>query len=698
MKIKFLLLQSFIFVLFASYGQIDQSTSKIDSLYAVLQSQIEDTTRIKTLHAITLHLEAKSKEAAITYARKALIVAKTMDQKEYECQAHTRIADLIQYENKGKTALAHLDSTYRILKSNLVDSIRNPQRYYFELANAMATQASIYKRSGQSGEALKLLIKSLSIWTKSKKQTKTVSALLDIGTLFFHQGKFDDALHYYEQSLDLAKKLADNNVTVTVLGNVGIAHGASGNLKKAIEYFKLQLFMAEELEKPSIISTALGNLGTAYTYSEQYEKALEVASRSLEIAEQTKDKRLMAYGNEIIAGIHMHLNHPDIAMIHNNTAIQLAKEVNENPLLKNLYENITEIYVSQSDFERAFEYQSKLIAVKDTLFDEKNSKAITEMQTKYETEKKEQENELLKTEKQIHEDRNKFLAAGILFVLVALGLVLYQFRLKRKANEKLLVKNKIIRDKNKTIVDSINYAKMIQTAVLPELTTIKSHFPESFLFFKPKDVVSGDFYWMFEKENQVLFAAADCTGHGVPGAFMSLICINLLNEIASNQESPAGILNDMSVRLIQHLKQDASKNSSVNDGLDIALCAFDKKTNKLTFSGAHNPLYLVRDSELTEYKGDRLHIGVHQKVGREFTQTTIEMKQNDIIYLFSDGFPDQPGGVKGKKFYYPPFQKLLLTNHQLPMEQQAGILASTIKEFQGNKGQVDDMLVMGVKF
>ncbi|MDA9563867.1 tetratricopeptide repeat protein [Flavobacteriales bacterium] len=671
------------------------AATSTDSLEQLLPTITHDSEKVAMLNTIAKANWLLDAQKSIEFSEKAKDLAKQIDEPMLICQA-------LNISGIGYYYLGNLDKATEQLKESInLNRQHNPNKNtrgdlsQKTLASSFNNLGMIAANQGSYDNALSYYLQALSLWKTEIEQANTLG---NIGNLFRRQKKYDDALTYYQQALDIRKRVDDKSGVMSSLNNIGILYAIQGDMDSALDNFLKALYTARELNDKRRIAAALGNIGQVYQSIDNDEKALEYLIESVAVAKEMGNLQSVANTLIGIGELYAKQNDWNRAINSQLQGINIAEGAGLKPILQEAYQAVSNNYKLIKDYQHAYEYQSKMIAIKDTLFDEKNAEAMAEMQTKYETEKKEQENELLKTEKQIHEDRNKFLAAGILFVLVALGLVLYQFRLKRKANEKLLVKNKIIRDKNKTIVDSINYAKMIQTAVLPELTTIKSHFPESFLFFKPKDVVSGDFYWMFEKENQVLFAAADCTGHGVPGAFMSLICINLLNEIASNQESPAGILNDMSVRLIQHLKQDASKNSSVNDGLDIALCAFDKKTNKLTFSGAHNPLYLVRDKELTEYKGDRLHIGVHQKVGREFTQTTIEMKQNDIIYLFSDGFPDQPGGVKGKKFYYPPFQKLLLTNHQLPMEQQAGILASTIKEFQSNKGQVDDMLVMGMKF
>ncbi|HRP61164.1 MAG TPA: SpoIIE family protein phosphatase, partial [Vicingus sp.] len=257
--------------------------------------------------------------------------------------------------------------------------------------------------------------------------------------------------------------------------------------------------------------------------------------------------------------------------------------------------------------------------------------------------------------------------------------------------------SKLLELKNEQIIDSIDYAKRIQSAVFPAKSFLDKIMPKHFIFFKPKDIVSGDFYWVNEKDDELLFAVADCTGHGVPGAFMSIISINILNNIISDGfVSPEKILHELGRRLVKNLSLNNSS-ESIKDGLDIALCSFNKKTKTLKFSGAHNSMYLIRNNELTEIHADKIHIGKTDSV-EEFKCHQIEIQENDSIYLFTDGFVDQKGGEKNKKFYYPPFRDLLVSIHQNDLEKQSQMLENTIDDWMKNTSQIDDMCVMGIKF
>ncbi len=250
----------------------------------------------------------------------------------------------------------------------------------------------------------------------------------------------------------------------------------------------------------------------------------------------------------------------------------------------------------------------------------------------------------------------------------------------------------------KDIKDSINYAQRIQQAILPLSTEIRKELPDHFIYFKPRDVVSGDFYWFNKKDGKIYIAACDCTGHGVPGAFMSIIGNSLLNEISHQAEmsDPGYILNVLRDRIILALKQQSGEQES-KDGMDMMLCCIDKKNKKLSFAGANNPLYLIRKGELKEFKGNKQPIGVYGDVLKPFTNQELDLLPGDIIYIFSDGYPDQFGGPKGKKFLYTRFKELLLSISGRTMDQQYSDLDRAFWDWKMEHEQVDDVLVIGIR-
>ncbi len=277
-------------------------------------------------------------------------------------------------------------------------------------------------------------------------------------------------------------------------------------------------------------------------------------------------------------------------------------------------------------------------------------------------------------------------------------------KVKERTEEVVRQKDKIDKQKSKLeelyndVTDSIRYAKRLQYSILPPKNVIKKWFPLSFVLFKPKDIVSGDFYWMHKIGNKHLFAAVDCTGHGVPGAFMSLVGANGLNSAIKEHKlsDPGKILDDLNAYSHESLNKEGDENA-VRDGMDISLCAIDYKNMKVDYAGAYNPLYIIRDGEILVTKGDKFAIGSFEPGKKNFTTQSISLQKGDVIYVFSDGYADQFGGLKGKKFMYRQFRETLLSVKDLPMDEQRDLLDQKIEAWKGSFEQVDDILIIGVK-
>lgn len=312
-----------------------------------------------------------------------------------------------------------------------------------------------------------------------------------------------------------------------------------------------------------------------------------------------------------------------------------------------------------------------------------------------------------------------YLFVGMILMLVFLGFFIYRnYKIKKQANLRLKQKNEEILKQNEEIkqqkeeivlqrdeialqkqeiMDSIRYASRIQQAVLPPVKIIENLFFENFFIFnRPRDIVSGDYYFITSKEKKLICSAADCTGHGVPGAFMSLLGISFLNEIISKMEvlDAAIILNKLRENIIGALNQ--SGDHQTKDGMDMVLCVFDFENNFVEFAGANNPLYHIRNGELTEYKGDKMPIGLYDEL-KPFTKKVIPIEKNDTFYMFSDGYADQFGGPDGKKFKYKPMKEMLISIQHMPMKEQYKVVEETIDKWKNGYFQVDDMLFIGIK-
>jgi serine phosphatase RsbU (regulator of sigma subunit) len=267
-----------------------------------------------------------------------------------------------------------------------------------------------------------------------------------------------------------------------------------------------------------------------------------------------------------------------------------------------------------------------------------------------------------------------------------------------KQKEEIEHKTKELETVFKQVTDSIHYAKRIQEAILPPLNFVKKILPNSFILYKPKDIVSGDFYWVDKKGDWSYFAAVDCTGHGVPGAFMSIVGYNLLKDILNNSDarSPSAIMDLMNDGVANTLHSGSSDNQT-KDGMDMTLCAINYDTLELQFAAAYNPLYIIRDNELLQFKADKFPVGMFVGEKQNFTNNQIKLQKDDQLYVFSDGYADQFGGPKGKKFMAGGFRTLLSEMAKLPMDKQKVQLNQTIEKWRGNLEQVDDILVIGIK-
>jgi serine phosphatase RsbU (regulator of sigma subunit) len=269
---------------------------------------------------------------------------------------------------------------------------------------------------------------------------------------------------------------------------------------------------------------------------------------------------------------------------------------------------------------------------------------------------------------------------------------------KEKALFKIEIQRAELEYKNKSITDSLNYAQRIQEALLPSETYLKKHFSDSFILYKPKDIVSGDFYWIGEKGHRIFIVAADCTGHGVPGALMSMIGHDLLDKIinSENIEQPGTILDRLTLALEATFSREKNIGTIIRDGMDIGICSIDKKKMKAEYAGAFFPLYIIRDNRLIEIKGDKYTLGM-TPAGVHYLNNETDLMENDMLYLFSDGYVDQFGGDENKKFMYRRFRYLLMTIHKFPVSDQKAILEENIKTWMGNDSQVDDILVIGFR-
>lgn len=340
---------------------------------------------------------------------------------------------------------------------------------------------------------------------------------------------------------------------------------------------------------------------------------------------------------------------------------------------------------------------------------------------KEEITKLQQQKEVDEIQKQRDQQRNitKISVIILLIVSVFLLISIRLFKLKTKSekslanaynilsekNEELNIQkdtiesqSKIIQLKNKEITDSIKYAYNIQSAIMPTMSEFKDYFKEAFVFFRPKDIISGDFFWVTKKENKIIYVTADCTGHGVPGGFMSMLGVSFISEIINEHDltEPALILSRLRKKVINALKQKGLSGEN-QDGMDMTLCVLDKNTNELTFAAANRFLFIIRDGNLMQLNGDKQPVGIFGKDIKPFTQQKIQLQNGDIIITLTDGLADQFGGDRGKKYMYKRLKEQLVSIHHLPLSEQETIITNTFDNWKGDLEQVDDVTIIGVK-
>ena len=369
---------------------------------------------------------------------------------------------------------------------------------------------------------------------------------------------------------------------------------------------------------------------------------------------------------------------------------------------------MSEIYFREKDWQNAYVMQNMYIKTRDSLSNASNQKEMITLGIKYDFEKqkaldkKENEKKLaISKEKAKKQSLVFYFTLGILIVVCSFLILIFN-RFKVTQKQKLIIEQQkhLVEEKNKEITDSITYAKRIQSAILPQPKLVKEYFKDSFILYKPKDIVAGDFYWFEVIDELIFFAAADCTGHGVPGAMVSVVCHNALNRSVKefNLKKPAEILDktrDIVVAEFEKSEED------VKDGMDISLCVVDLKSRSMNWSGAHNPLWILRKNfhglvEVLETKADKQPIGkfAHSK---PFTSHEIQLFENDEIYISTDGFQDQFGGEKGKKFKASQLKEILILNSNKSMLEKFNLLDDVFENWKGELEQVDDVCVIGVR-
>ncbi len=657
---KLAILVSLLFLVAHLFAQ-----KEIDSLKLVLKKCNEDTNKVIVLNDISEKFNKTIPDSALPYSQQAVELARSLN-------------------------------------------------YKLGLARAYHFMGVAYYRQEKYTISIDYYLKAIKIFEEINDKHTLLKTYNNIGIIFFQQENYDKAEEYYLASLKIKQELGDAWGIASSYTNLGTVAQNKKAYLSALDYYNKSMAIMEELKNKEGIAKCLNNIGMVYIIMKENKRAIDFLNRALALKTELNDKAGVANTLNNIADIFYGMKQYSSAIETLNKSLMLSKETGSNDYYKSACEKLSTVYAASGNYERAYKYHTIYSSVKDSLLNIAQGKQAAELEAKYENEKTQRENERTQKENAILTKENELsmfrlyaISGGFILVLM-LSFVIYSgFRQKQKANqllsgqnEEISRQNVLIEQKNKDILDSIQYAKRIQEAIYPSKKLVKNYLDESFILFKPKDIISGDFYWMATTENKILFAAVDCTGHGVPGALMSIVGYNGLNQAVNEYKltKPSDILNHLNKTVNYTLNKSRKEEVMLQDGMDIALCCFDKEKMTLEYAGAYNPLYLVRNKQLTEFKADRHAVGAFiENEIKFFTNNEIPVQKGDIVYIFSDGYADQFGGEQGKKYTYKRLKETLISISDKGMEEQRHELHLTFEKWKASLDQVDDVCLIGVK-
>ncbi len=570
---------------------------------------------------------------------------------------------------------------------------------------ALNSLGTIYEDMGDYSKALDAHTRGLTLAEKDNDLVEQGTIHMNISQVFESMGDNLKELEHLRKAVDIYTGLKDKEGTCVTNNSLGNSYLRLDSIDKAKNCFKISLDLAIETRLSIAQAHAYGGLAKCFQLEGDTEKSDIVMRRELDILDSLNND--YEYSQAEFSYAVLLMSRGDYARSEKLFFDALDKfgKIGMLDEEKDAWQMLSKNYERSNQPVKALAAWKKYTALKDSMVSENVLRHQHDLEAIYQNEKNEDE---IKHLHEVGAEKDKVeakqhqivvvLIVGCVLLLLFLFVLYNRSQLRKKTNVQLEKQNAIIEEKNKDITDSINYARRIQEAILPTKELKYRIFPNAFVLFQPRDIVSGDFYWFTEKNGKRLIAAVDCTGHGVPGAFMSMIGNAFLNEIVNEKgiTQPSEILNQLRQNVVNALKQSDAESEN-KDGMDIALCSFDENFSRVEFAGAFNPMWMIRNGELKIFQADKEPVGFQSATSTPFTNHSIELQKGDTIYIFSDGFADQFGGPKGKKFKYSLFQKTLLDIQHKPMAEQEKFLINTFSDWKGDLEQVDDVIVIGIR-
>ncbi len=603
---------------------------------------------------------------------------------------------------------------------------------------------NLYTNFGDYQNSLENHLKSLKIAEELKDTLGMADSYNNIGLVYFHIKDYKKSLEYYNLALEINQK-AKLKVGIGInFANIGMIYFELKNYEKALEYSEKSADINEELDNKYNLSINYDYIGGVYFALNNYEKAFEYYEKSLTLNEELGNKRGIADVYIKYSEAYYKLKQYQKSIEYGEKGYAIAFEIGEKEIIVTGSNSLSKSYAITGNYAKAYQYNKINADYKDSLYNDESIKKITSLELTYKFEKQKQADKLEQEKKdavQAEKDRKKniliLVISSSLVVFIILAIIIFKLFLdKKKTNTILRQQKSEIEDKNEELIQqkeeiqtqneqleyanreitnqkqiieqslenigsSISYASKIQKAILPQIEIFNNFFADNFIFFKPRDVVSGDFYFIKKINNHFVIAAADCTGHGIPGAFMSVLGISLLNEIVAKREitSTSQVLNELRTQIKISLQQSGEKGEQ-QDGMDIAFCAINIETQQLHFAGAYNPCWIFRNENkqntLIELPADRMPVGVFIKE-KDFSEQIFQLQKGDNLYLFSDGYSSQFGGNNDSKYNKKRMKEFLQSISSKPMNEQKELLELDFNNWKGNNEQTDDILLIGIK-
>ena len=650
---------------------------------------------------------------------------------------------------QAKEVLAHLENIqdikqkidylndmayiHRFSNTSLMEELSNQALELAQSINDLQRIAKSWRNKGIVNivygffdKAMECLQTALKIYEDIQDESGQAAVAGNIGRVYFSIGQHESAIHWYLKCVERSIPLGLERDLGIAYDNLAEVFMVLTDYKQAIEYVNKAIPIFEKLNELSLLAVAYETLGEIHYKTDNFEEAMQWQLKAIHIAEQIEDHFNLARGYLQIGKIYRKkrnyseslksflqslfyaepINNKDTvataylqlailtfegesfeeAQEYAQKCLKIALETGMKHLEANAYRILSNIYEAQKDYKTALNYYKQFEKVKSETIQLSSEQTIKNIKMAASVEKSEKE-------KEIYRLKNTELADANIKIQ-------RQKERLEKALKEIEAVNKELEEKNQDILNSIIYAQRIQEAILNSENDVKEILPNSFIFFKPKEIVSGDFFWIAKKEDKILAAACDCTGHGVPAAIISVIGNNLLNDIVINKNilEPGKILTQLHKGIQTILKQNQNTDNETRDGMDIALICIDPIKKNLKFAGAFNNLFISSRGILEEIQGDKYAIGgVQDEVFRLFTTHTFEYYGGECIYLATDGIPNQIGGKEGKRFRYKQFKELLDTVSSLDLDKQKQIIENTFNEWMKGYQQMDDVLVWGIR-